>query len=399
MSPFKRLKLKAMLRNCDYILAGTVIKQQYYDANKNTEVNRLIDQFMANPGFDEALKLIAYNDFMVFYFTESCTDGLYVRKTSQEPPKAAATPTNNASSRTVEDFDHAGGLGDGPSAPHNLKMLKNEQEVAAAADAELTQTDTVEEPQELSEKARHLKQIIQESEEWMEQVIANRQLKKTDSLSSGKGKLSPIVKKQQQPADTATKKSATVQAAAADIVNAKMAQEVLEDVNIVELRYRELEKAIANQESTAADGKIQESMINAMTDEINRMERENAAAANLKREQQESSNAMEPKQDALDDRSKQVQPTPAPELLQAQVAASEPAAPPSRVNRILQHSFPNVAATLKIDIHTMSKQLDDYRRQLSFSPANKEQLKAWIQSLEEAIQEFSLALDLLEGED
>lgn len=57
VNPLKKLKLKSQLRNCDYVLAGTVIKQQYYDPTKSTVINRLIDEFMANPNFDNALKI------------------------------------------------------------------------------------------------------------------------------------------------------------------------------------------------------------------------------------------------------------------------------------------------------------------------------------------------------
>ena len=59
-------------------------------------------------------------------------------------------------------------------------------------------------------------------------------------------------------------------------------------------------------------------------------------------------------------------------------------------------TYSNVIATLKIDIHTMMKQLEEFRRELSYHPENENQLVAWIKSLEEAIEEFSEVVDILE---
>lgn len=102
MNIFARMRLKSMLRNCDYVLAGTVLKQQYYDENKDTELNRLIDEFMANPGFDNAVKLIEYNEMLVFYFTESCHGGLYVRKAEEAAKESAPRAQED---RDAEAFD------------------------------------------------------------------------------------------------------------------------------------------------------------------------------------------------------------------------------------------------------------------------------------------------------
>ena len=150
------MKLRSKLRNCDYKLAGTVIKQQYYNDNSHTEINRMIDHFMEDPGFDRALDLIEYNEMIVFYFTESCTDGLYVRKTtnsteqlkSSEPPEDIPIEQEQApiftepasASRFIDDTVS-------PSAPPELDKKPS------------------------SSHSEHL-QKIQESEEWMDQMIS-----------------------------------------------------------------------------------------------------------------------------------------------------------------------------------------------------------------------------------
>ena len=82
-----------------------------------------------------------------------------------------------------------------------------------------------------------------------------------------------------------------------------------------------------------------------------------------------------------------------PELDHVKSYPSIPAITKPVVNR---PSFPNVIATLQMDMHTMTKQLKEYRYQLSNFPPNEKQLIAWINSLEEAIHEFSNAIDLLE---
>lgn len=88
MNFFEKMKLKALLRNCNYELAGEVLKQQFYDEEKNTELNRLIDTLIEQPCFENALQIIKKNEMYVFYFTESCHDGLYVRKGGQTPLSA-----------------------------------------------------------------------------------------------------------------------------------------------------------------------------------------------------------------------------------------------------------------------------------------------------------------------
>jgi hypothetical protein len=115
MNLFERMKLRAMLRNCNYELAATVLKQQYYEEGKNTELNRLIDALIEAPNFDTALKIIEYNEMYVFYFTESCHDGLYVRKQPKEPPRSRRA----AAAQAPLEPQQADALPEVPSgAPH-----------------------------------------------------------------------------------------------------------------------------------------------------------------------------------------------------------------------------------------------------------------------------------------
>ncbi|MBO9609760.1 MAG: hypothetical protein J7639_27635, partial [Paenibacillaceae bacterium] len=81
-------------------------------------------------------------------------------------------------------------------------------------------------------------------------------------------------------------------------------------------------------------------------------------------------------------------PAAAPVAAAAQSVAPPPAPAPS---------YPNVVATLRSDIETMIKQLDHYRKQLPYRPLEADKLKAWCESLEAAIREFTRAVNKLEG--
>ncbi|HEY0827317.1 MAG TPA: hypothetical protein VGE40_04430, partial [Bacilli bacterium] len=177
MNPLKRIKLKSMLRNCDYILAGTVIKQQYYDHHRRVEVNHLIDQFMDDPGFEHALKLIAFNDMMVFYFTESCKGGLYVRKTELSGHTDHGSTRQDRESERESHMQYDQPLGrrieekaELPSA-FQAEQRRFTGVTVYTADSEELPAAVLEPSAQDIEKSRQLLQL-KESEEWMDQMIA-----------------------------------------------------------------------------------------------------------------------------------------------------------------------------------------------------------------------------------
>ena len=306
MNPLKKLKLKSQLRNCDYMLAGTVIKQQYYDSTKSTVINRMIDDFMADPGFENALKLIEYNDMMVFYFTESCEGGLYVRKTTQDSVKPAAEAPRKESK---SEFD-----------------LESDSPMPV-----------LEDPKKLEREERQ-RQILQESEEWMEQLLA-RDPRKNQTPAPAPARIQNA--DLEPPSDEPELEHATS-------YKSSFLDETIEFTAI-----REPESAYAASE-----------VVDLVVEEPAALE---AAPA--------------------------VEPDPIPEY------ESEPYQEVLPSRTIKKRNYSNVIATLKIDIHTMVKQLDEYRRELSYYPSNEKQLIAWIKSLEEAIEEFSEVVDLLEDND
>jgi len=348
VNPLRKLKLKSQLRNCDYALAGAVIKQQYYDANKSTVINQLIDDFMADPGFDTALKLIGYNDMMVFYFTESCAGGLYVRKNVQESTKDDSPSTSHSYLSRTEDS-------------------KEEQEA---------EWITKEKPKDsMSDRQR---QILEESEAWMEQMIAREGRKPSPNSipetviplskeSTAESEWLPII---EQVTDSTENEAAAAQEAFQSIAGKSATDNEPESVYESRSFYEpepEYEPEPVFEPEPVYEPEYEPEPV------------------------YEPEPIYEPEQAFETKRSsKNQQAVPAP---LAQPAPPEQAVPAKQLK-----SYPNVIATLKIDIHTMVKQLEEYRRELSYYPFNEKQLIAWIKSLEEAIEEFSEVVDILEDQ-
>jgi len=394
LNPFKKMKLKTKLRNCDYKLAGTVIKQQYYNDNSYTEINRMIDHFMEEPCFERALDLIDYNEMIVFYFTESCTDGLYVRKTPIEPVKSIAQLDSNT----------------------------NEEAHTFAEPSSLPQSTPL--PKETSSHSEHL-QKIQESEQWMDEMISRLAKKpKTPTIAAAPPTPSPppvkvFTEDEAQTFDTIEFKSpdsfrdievfekdevlSNVDKEPIVVFNEDKPETILEEPDI----EPEFESQLKNEpaaELKAIPSKVVEVFYE--TEEFKEIiEKEitvfyetansqdgvsipdpNPSETIHTLQEDESSAAF--KFVASAESSNQWETT---EL--AETFNSSPIPVHVRTKR---PSFPNVVATLKIDLHTMIKQLDEYRYELAYHPHNEQQMIGWIEALEKAIDEFSSAIDLIE---
>lgn len=342
MNPIKKLKLKAQLRNCDYVLAGTVIKQQYYDTTKNIEINRLIDQFMTNPGFETALKLIEFNDMMVFYFTESCEGGLYVRKTMQQTDKITETEDGE------DTADRSDSVRDGNQGPASeIASVSSVPPAAQAGSAATSETKSGEKKEAAAKKSA--KQDL---------------LRKIDQRRNGAAANS-------EEEQAVSEVSAAAEAARTSAKPAK-----------AETQQRQAASRPTDAVAEAAQ----------------------AAAINPKPAASRSADAQAPASGSSEARASAAQP--AADARPSRTAANQsagtrssnadkPAAAKSVITK-QRRQYPNVIATLQLDIHTMTKQLDEYKRELNRNPANDKQLKAWIKSLEDAIREFHLAIDLLE---
>lgn len=439
---FKKLKLKTLLRNCDYLLAGTVIKQQYYDSKKQTEINRLIDNFMENPGFEEALKLIDHNEMMVFYFTESCADGLYVRKTAKDAvagpeemqggaSEAEVRDVASPSAQTAEDQDTA----DMPLSNKDTQQPDSEEpmteitvteksmpaesnaaaEIQAAAKhnrpaAETKAAEMKPEPassaavdpladtlQEESERARRMRKL-KESEEWLKQMIARapkKSLDQEENASAGGEFPNPAVRGTAEPEPSSRQyETENERSASGEKLQYKSQARIDEAAASAEkttpARSKKTSKRVAKKELNSAKKETAVSQIPTFI------------SASKQQDLPLSGPAAEPsspygRSDRSSHASDEIGPLHAePPVDTGPSVAAEPQ-PPER--SIAKQSFSNVVATLNMDIHTMEKQLSDYQRQLPYRPMEEDEIRGWIRALEQAIQEFSSAVDVLEGEE
>ncbi len=393
MNPFKKMKLKSKLRHCDYKLAGTVIKQQYYNDSSYTEINRMIDHFMEEPCFERALDLIEYNEMIVFYFTESCTDGLYVRKAPIEPTKSIAQLDSN----TYEE-DHT--FAESPSTKKS-----NEP------------------PKEQSIHSEHL-QKIQESEEWMDEMISRLARKPKQPKQPTEAAITPT------PAPPSVKVYTEAEVETFDTIEFKSPDSFREMDMLTEIRFStgaEKKDQVVFYETAPVDEPMDEPV-----DETSEAKPAKVIEVFYETEVYQEKHDIAVFYEVDDDNDIEI----SHETIEVQKKISNPEANSSDIHteqeaestaafkfvasagsshweiaepseaseayplpermRAKRPSFPNVVATLKIDLHTMMKQLDEYRYQLAYHPHNEQQMIGWIEALEKAVDEFSAAIDLIE---
>jgi len=460
VNPLKRLKLKSQLRNCDYVLAGTVIKQQYYDPTKPTVINSLIDEFMANPNFENALKLIEYNEMLTFYFTESCAGGLYVRKSAQDAGTPSAQPTSRSEHASrpapagTEPADEpvrfsggAGPSGAGPSGMQHAQARPGEtpeppdvrpaegKEAAVSAPERAESSAPADSPasaerpdpadpfeNDPKRKLRRQKQqqILEESEALMEQLLSfdwrrRRQAPKPEKeeapeeerdiralrglLSSGAwdlpgGESEAAVRKAR---GGKTETGAGLTGGGAGFTDAAGAADGWSPAEEAEREAASAREAGDLPARTVRGEDEAETMV---------WSGRRAASETLPDDPKPAWTRKPRADDAGPDMEADGQAAKIPEILspeqtsparapaadaKPEIAAAEPP-----VHRLPKRSYANVIATLKIDIHTMATQLEEYRRALSHNPPNEKQLIGWINALEDAIEEFSQVVDHLE---
>lgn len=82
MNNIKKFKIKLQLKDCDYNIAKLAIDYMFSRNKLNElkdELAKIIDEFMAYPSFDTALKVIECNPDFYIFFIESKPDGFFVR--------------------------------------------------------------------------------------------------------------------------------------------------------------------------------------------------------------------------------------------------------------------------------------------------------------------------------
>jgi hypothetical protein len=77
---FEKRKLKSMLMVCNYSLAGEIIHSKFSSKTGQNAITELIQEYLANPGFEMAVKLIEYEPQLMIYFVECNPEGFYSRQ-------------------------------------------------------------------------------------------------------------------------------------------------------------------------------------------------------------------------------------------------------------------------------------------------------------------------------
>lgn len=474
---FQKLKLKSMLRNCDYKLAGTVLKQQYYDESKPTELNRLIDNLLQRPGFDAAVELIKYNELFVYYFTESCTGGLYVRQQTKSDaaanPSGGATETESASvGGSVGASDETAAAAETPDPQNSTSWSRS----AAPAAADEVDEDTRvtyrrkqleklehawnelldEQLQRISHKQKSSAQVSDgaakaarmaeetgtrfASAEAFRDTVAEwgeTRRESADDAPSAAGRLSVFreqFREDNAPAPSETKFSVSKEETFARLSGTTplsgSAQAELPATAEVKSDGDELENTLHTEAETARFRRTEPEEPapygkSAADENKSGSDPDAAAAPSAQPEvfvetmpfRNPYASLFPDDSDELDTLPAEGRPTPEPKDVDAAFstnrapeatldagAAAEFAAeeaddePEDADLAAIQPQFtkfPNVIATLKIDIREMRKQIEVFRRRIQEHPEEKEKYELWIAQLEEAVDEFMLSAAIL----
>jgi hypothetical protein len=442
MNFFEKLKLKTTLRNCDYKLAGKVIRQQFYVQGRDAEINKLIDEYDLNPSFDAAVKLIDYNEMLVFYFTESCSGGLYIRKNGEQVSEEKVEPTKEMDLTVDPEI---------------------EIELESQGDPDLIVDDTIANrfsihPTKMASKVVDPEKIqhLEESYNWMKDMISKQNTKpnstqeneiKFDSAES-EGNLeleldgidiSVDNEKTKQPHSTKRVPVVT------DIEQINLAidndDEDMQTATLV-IDTKKFNMALQNTaEKTEVEDNVVE--IDLSTDSLatTEDEKEEVEYVKPKREievfyetapledlpdwvneldEETLSNVMKNKSkrpfdylstdQASDSEPLPISPTePAKSLLTDIIGTNPPNMDTAPLKSILDEvkavteptrikppvTFRTLISTIQMDIDTMRKQLNEYKRELRINPWDSDQLQNTIYALEDAIHEFNEAIRIL----
>lgn len=443
MNFFEKIKLKTTLRNCDYKLAGKVIRQQFYVSGRDAEINRLIDEYDLNPCFESAIKLIDHNELLVFYFTESCSGGLYIRQSDEQ------TKSNKVDFDLSTDEDLLDSPVNEPVVEDTMsnRFSFNPQKMAAK----------VVDP----DKIQHL----EESYNWMKDMISKQSGKQTipgpNDVNEGNlelpleiedhiqeenesGKLAPVTKRQPQQKDieqinlaidhedldseTATLVIDTTsfnlsELKKAEKAKAKLAQQQLqesivedeikvqevnlsvdgfEDVKIEEVEKLDeevvVEEIVATKPKREIEVFYETAPLESLPDWVSEVDEDAIIATAIA---QNAKKAIEPIE---------LPPiSPAKAMVSDMIGTNPPNMDTAPLKSILEEvkaeiettrvrpplTFTNLISTIQLDIDTMRKQLNDYKRELRINPWDSDQLQTIIYSLEDAIYEFNEAIRIL----
>ena len=103
----ERMKMKSMLKECDYELAQRIIHEKFDMKSAPYDIADRVEDFLLNPCYKTAKKLVDLDPIFAFYFKECSGDGLYIRKykQQQEQERKSAQAETAAAVETEDAFD------------------------------------------------------------------------------------------------------------------------------------------------------------------------------------------------------------------------------------------------------------------------------------------------------
>lgn len=452
MNFFEKLKLKTTLRNCDYKLAGKVIRQQFYVQGRDAEINKLIDEYDLNPSFDAAVKLIDYNEMLVFYFTESCSGGLYIRKNGEQAAEEKIESSNEIDLTVDLEIEPV-----------------NEEENNLIVDDTIANRFSIH-PTKMASKVVDPEKIqhLEESYNWMKDMISKQNTKPNTTLDNeiennlvqSEGNLEleldgiDISVDSEKTKQTHSTKRVPV---VTDIEQINLAidnddEEMQTATLVIDTKKfnKALHEAIKNEE-LPSEVVVNEEIerleevveIDLSTDPLAPVdeEKEEITFVKPKREievfyetapledlpdwvneldEETLSNVMNNKsnrpfdylssEESFDSEPMPITPTePAKSLLTDIIGTNPPNMDTAPLKSILDEvkavtepvrikppvTFRTLISTIQMDIDTMRKQLNEYKRELRINPWDSDQLQNTIYALEDAIHEFNEAIRIL----
>lgn len=397
-----------MLRNCDYELAGTVLKQQYYDEHKPTELNRLIDLYIEDPCFDNAVKIIKYNDMFVFYFTESCHGGLYVRKntstatyetsfqhTKEVPVVKEALITNINEGITEQSEDKS----KEEELDHSLKMIERfTRKENKQVNMTFKRTETADE-------------LIEQARQTVARKLAEleRKIEQPSEVEQVEDQAPEAYEEVQEEAFEAVQDAMIeeVHQQEAELLdNDYLVQPVEENYEAVEDSFELFEVEAAEQEKIpleeTASTNIEELFDEELHEEVfhNKPSQTYIEESKMSKPTEDqhfnSSTSYEEEQDFNSGTAYQEEQDFNQLASTKQEVAVALDTPVDLLTLNPQETmFPNVVSTLMIDIQDLARQKEEYQAMMFKQPQDAIKYKKWSNSLEDAIEEFEAAIKVL----
>lgn len=106
MNFIEKMKIKTMLKECDFELAEVIIREKFDLKSASYDIADRVEDFLLNPCYKTAKKLVDIDPIFAFYFKECSGNGLYVRKyRSQEAKDQVASGQAEAAAAITEQTE------------------------------------------------------------------------------------------------------------------------------------------------------------------------------------------------------------------------------------------------------------------------------------------------------